>query len=139
MFPAQTRFLVVDDTRTIRSLLCEALVNLGYHDIDQADDGSKALECLKNAYQSETPYGCIICDWNMPQLNGIELLKIKNKDPRFKSIPFLMTTVESEREFVLQAVTLGVSDYMVKPFSEATLKLKLTSIYNRHREKSPTP
>jgi len=131
MFPADTRFLVVDDTKTIRSLLKEILKNLGYSQIDEAEDGSQALEMMKKEADSPKPYGFIICDWNMPGLTGIELLEIRNADERFKSVPFLMVTIESEREYVLKAVAMGVSDFVVKPFSEATVRAKMEGIWSR--------
>lgn len=131
MFPADTRFLVVDDTKTIRSLLKEILKNLGYSDIDEAEDGSQALDMMKKEADTDKPYSFIICDWNMPGLTGIELLEMRNADERFKKVPFLMVTIESEREYVLKAVAMGVSDFVVKPFSEATVKAKMESIWSR--------
>ncbi len=131
MFPADTRILVVDDTKTIRLLLKEILKNLGYSSIDEAEDGSQALDMMKKEVDTDKPYAFIICDWNMPGLTGIELLEIRNADERFKKVPFLMVTIESEREYVLKAVAMGVSDFVVKPFSEATVKAKMESIWNR--------
>jgi two-component system chemotaxis response regulator CheY len=131
MFPADTRFLIVDDTKTIRSLLKEILKNIGYKKIDEAEDGSQALDMMKREAQSDKPYGFIICDWNMPGLTGIELLEVRNSDLRFQKVPFLMVTIESEREYVLKAVAMGVSDFVVKPFSEATVRSKMESIWNR--------
>lgn len=131
MFPAETRFLIVDDTKTIRSLLREVLKNLGYNQINEAEDGNQALEMMKKEADSDNPYTFIICDWNMPGLTGIELLEIRNADERFKKVPFLMVTIESEREYVLKAVAMGVSDFVVKPFSEATVRSKMESIWER--------
>lgn len=131
MFPADTRFLVVDDTKTIRSLMKDILKNLGYHKIDEAEDGNQALEMMKKEADGSDPYGFLICDWNMPGLTGIELLEIRNEDDRFKDVPFLMVTIESERDYVLKAVAMGVSDFVVKPFSEATVRTKMESIWSR--------
>lgn len=131
MFPADTRFLIVDDTKTIRSLLREILKNLGYSAIEEAEDGSQALDMMKREADTSNPFSFIICDWNMPGLTGIELLEMRNADERFKKVPFLMVTIESEREYVLKAVAMGVSDFVVKPFSEATVKAKMESIWNR--------
>lgn len=131
MFPATTRFLIVDDTKTIRSLLKEILKNIGYTKIDEAEDGSQALDMMKREAAAGKPYGFIFCDWNMPGLTGIELLEVRNADERFKKTPFLMVTIESEREYVLKAVAMGVSDFVVKPFSEATVRSKMESIWNR--------
>ena len=131
MFPADTRFLIIDDTKTIRSLLKEILRNLGYEKVDEAEDGNQGLNMMTREADTEKPYEFIICDWNMPGLTGIELLEKRNADMRFKKVPFLMVTIESEREYVLKAVTMGVSDFVVKPFSEATVKAKIESIWSR--------
>jgi two-component system, chemotaxis family, chemotaxis protein CheY len=131
MFPDYTKFLIADDTKTIRVLLKEILNNLGYRNIQEAEDGSQALQMLKDAATTKDPFTFIICDWNMPGLTGLDLLEVRNTDQRFKNIPFLMITIESERDYVLRAVAMGVSDYVVKPFSENTLKAKMQSVWNR--------
>ena len=134
MFDSNTKFLIVDDTRTIRSLMKEILQNLGYSNFDEAEDGKQALEKMKTAADANAPYGFIICDWNMPNMTGLELLEARNNDPRFQNVPFLMVTIESERDYVLKAVAMGVSDFVVKPFSETTVKAKLQSVYNRMKK-----
>jgi two-component system, chemotaxis family, chemotaxis protein CheY len=131
MFPDHTKFLVVDDTKTIRVLLKEILGNLGYRDVHEAEDGNQALQMLKDHAQAKKPFTFIICDWNMPGLTGLDLLEFRNADQRFKNVPFLMITIESERDYVLRAVAMGVSDYVVKPFSENTIKAKMQGIWNR--------
>jgi two-component system chemotaxis response regulator CheY len=138
MFPSNTRILVVDDLKTIRLLLIEMLQNLGYKNLHEAADGVEALKKLKAASNKEQAFGLMITDWNMPGMTGIELLQEKNSDPELKSIPTLMVTIESEREQVLKAVALGVSDFVVKPFSEKTIEAKLNGIWERLTEKGPT-
>ena len=129
MFPKNTRILVIDDLKTIRTLLTEILNNLGYNDVDEAVDGKDALRQLKQAVENEAPYGLIIADWNMPGMTGLELLEVRNADPHLKNTPFLMVTIESEKEYVLKAVSMGVSDFIVKPFSEKTIENKMKSIW----------
>ncbi len=131
MFSPDTKFLIADDTKTVRTLLREALGKLGFKNMIEAEDGNQALDLLKSAVLSPAPFQFIICDWNMPGLTGLDLLEFKNSDERMRKVPFLMVTIESERDFVLRAVALGVSDYIVKPFSESTIQTKLQSIWNR--------
>ncbi|MEO0336158.1 MAG: response regulator [Pseudomonadota bacterium] len=131
MFPKDTRFLIVDDTKTIRSLIKEMLHKTGFRSFTEAGDGNAALQLMKERADGHDSFQFIICDWNMPVMTGIELLEIRNQDQRFQSIPFLMVTIESEREYVLKAVSMGVSDFVVKPFSEATLASKIQGIWNR--------
>ena len=136
MFPASTRILVVDDLKTIRVLLGENLRKLGYSQIDEAGDGNAALQMLTQAHQDGAPYGLIIADWNMPGMTGLELLEARNADPKLNSTPFLMVTIESEREYVLKAIAMGVNDFIVKPFSEKTLQGKMQSIFDRIKKRA---
>ncbi len=133
MFPDHTKFLIADDTKTIRTLLKEILSKLRYKDVHEAEDGNQALAMMKSAADENSPFTFLIIDWNMPGLTGLDLLEIRNADKRFKDIPFLMVTIESERDYVLRAVAMGVSDFIVKPFSENTIKTKMQSIWNRSR------
>lgn len=131
MFNPATKFLVADDTKTIRSMLREILNKLGFREVSEAEDGRQALTMMKAALAEKNPFGFIICDWNMPGFTGLDLLEARNNDPGFRHVPFLMVTIESDRDYVLRAVAMGVSDYVVKPFSEATIKTKMQSIWNR--------
>lgn len=131
MFDSSTKFLIADDTKTIRTMLRDILEKLGFNDVHEAEDGQQALSMMKSAIAEKNPFQFIICDWNMPNMTGLDLLEARNADPRFVNVPFLMITIESERDYVLRAVALGVSDYVVKPFSESTIKTKLQSIWNR--------
>jgi two-component system chemotaxis response regulator CheY len=135
MFPENTKFLVADDTKTIRTLLKEILNKLGYRDVHEAEDGNEALRMMKEEAEKNAPFTFLIVDWNMPGLTGLDLLEIRNADKRFKDVPFLMVTIESERDYVLRAVAMGVSDFIVKPFSENTIKTKMQSIWNRAQRK----
>ena len=131
MFPAETRVLIVDDLKTIRNILSEILKKIGLNQLDQCSDGKQALMMLETALKQNKPYGLIVCDWNMPELTGIELLSKKNENPQLKDTPFLMVTIESEREYVLKAIAMGVDDFVVKPFNEQTIYKKLQNVWSR--------
>ncbi len=113
--------LVVDDYQTMIRIIKNLLKQLGFNNIDEATDGSAALE--KIAAKS---YGLIISDWNMEPMTGLDLLK----DVRGKgnNVPFIMVTAESKTENVLAARQAGVNNYIVKPFNADTLKQKLISV-----------
>jgi two-component system chemotaxis response regulator CheY len=131
MFPLSTKFLVIDDFSTMRKIIKKVLNELGYTNIEEADDGVTALPMIQAAQASGQPYGFIISDWNMPKMQGIELLKACKADPNHKNIPFMLVTAESEQKQILVAAQAGVSDYVVKPFNSATLKGKLEKVYAR--------
>jgi two-component system chemotaxis response regulator CheY len=100
------------------------LNDIGFKDVSLADDGATALPMLKNGN-----FGLLITDWNMPQMEGIDLVKAVRADPRIKSTPILMVTAEAKREQIIQAAQAGVNDYIVKPFTPDTLKAKIEKIF----------
>lgn len=118
------RILVVDDFSTMRRIVKGILKRLGYREIDEAEDGQMALKRLK-----ENRYQLIICDWNMPVMTGLDLLKAVRSDEELKGIPFLMVTAEAKKENILEAIQAGVSNYIVKPFTEEVLSKKLEDIF----------
>ncbi|AHI05858.1 chemotaxis protein CheY [Bdellovibrio bacteriovorus W] len=132
MFPKEARFLVVDDFATMRKIIKKVLNELGYSNIDEADDGKTALPLIQSAHDAGQPYSFVISDWNMPGMQGIDLLKACKADPRFKSTPFMLVTAESEQKHILEAAKAGVSDYVVKPFNSATLKAKMERVWAKH-------
>lgn len=132
MFPSNTKFLVVDDFSTMRKIIKKVLNELGYTDVDEADDGKTALPMLQQAANGDKPYGFVISDWNMPGMAGIDLLKACKGDEKLKNMPFMLVTAESEQKHILEAAKAGVSDYVVKPFNAATLKAKMERVYQRH-------
>lgn len=117
------KFLVVDDFSTMRRIVKNLLQELGYQDIQEADDGKTAWPMLKNGN-----FDFLITDWNMPLMPGLELLKAIRADERLKSLPVLMVTAEAKREQIVEAVQAGVSGYVIKPFTAATLKEKIDKI-----------
>ena len=116
--------LVVDDFKTMRRIVRQALKGMGFQSIDEAEDGKIALQKLQQG-----SYQLIISDWNMPNMMGIDLLKAVRADTRLRAIPVLMLTAESQKENVLEAARAGVSNYIVKPFTQDQLEEKLEQIY----------
>ena len=115
------KVLVVDDFATMRRIIKNALKQIGFVHILEAEDGVTALAVLK-----DNTVDLIISDWNMPNMNGLDLLKKVRGDKDTKGIPFVMVTAEAQKENVLQAVQAGVSNYLVKPFTAEAMKAKLT-------------
>ena len=112
------KIMLVDDSRTIRNIQKKVLVKLGYDDIVEAADGVEALA----AYQ-ESPPDLMLIDWNMPNMDGITLVKtIRQTD---KTIPMIMCTTEAEKSRVVEALKAGVNNYMVKPFTAEMLSEKI--------------
>jgi two-component system, chemotaxis family, chemotaxis protein CheY len=121
------KVLVVDDFATMRRIIKNVLKQIGFTHILEADDGATAIEVLK-----ENEVDLIISDWNMPRMNGLDLLKtVRNKEST-KTIPFVMVTAEAQKDNVLQAVQSGVDNYIVKPFTADAIKEKLTRVFNKN-------
>jgi len=115
--------LIVDDYKTMLRIIRNLLKQLGFNNVDEATDGSMALQMLRVGN-----YGLIISDWNMEPMTGLQLLREVRADPKLKSIPFIMVTAESKSENVIAAKEAGVSNYIVKPFNAETLKTKMVSV-----------
>jgi len=120
---SELRFLVVDDFSTMRRIVKNLLQELGYANVQEADDGNTALPMLKNGN-----FDFVITDWNMPQMPGLELLKAVRADDKLKHLPVLMVTAEAKREQIVEAAQAGVSGYVIKPFTAQTLSEKLNKI-----------
>jgi len=118
------RILSVDDFSTMRRIVKNILKQLGYTNVDEAENGAAALEALR-----ENQYGLVISDWNMPVKSGIELLKEVRADPELKEVPFLMVTAEAEKDNVVEAMSAGVNNYILKPFTAQILEEKLSGIF----------
>ena len=122
------KILVVDDFSTMRRIVRNLLVELGFSTalIQEADDGESALTML-NAQS----FDLVVTDWNMPNMTGIELLRAIRADASLKHLPVLMVTAENNRDQIIAAAQAGVNGYIVKPFTAVTLKEKLTKIFER--------
>lgn len=125
------KILVVDDFTTMRRIVRNLLKQLGYENIEEAEDGQQALAKLK-----DDKYHFIISDWNMPNMTGIELLHQVRSDFELKALPFLMVTAESEKQRVIEAIKSGVNNYIIKPFTAEILKDKMEKIFEKMNEKS---
>ncbi|MCG8444415.1 MAG: response regulator [Hyphomicrobiales bacterium] len=116
--------LVVDDYKTMIRIIRNLLKQLGFEDVDDAADGSEALQKMRNR-----KYGLVISDWNMEPMTGYELLKEVRSDEGLARTPFIMVTAESKTENVIAAKKAGVNNYIVKPFSAQTLKGKIDAVF----------
>jgi len=116
--------LIVDDYTTMLRIIKNLLKQLGFNNIDEATDGTMALEKVKSK-----EYGLVISDWNMEPMSGYEFLKqVRASDEAYKTVPFIMVTAESKTENVVAAKQAGVNNYIVKPFNAETLKTKIATV-----------
>lgn len=120
------KVLIVDDFSTMRKIVRNIIKQLGFKNIIEADDGKSAVKELKKG-----KVDLILCDWNMPEMSGIDLLKTVRSDDELKDTPFVMITAEAQKDNILEAVKEGVSNYIVKPFTAETISEKLTKIFGR--------
>lgn len=126
MFDLKMRFLVVDDFSTMRRIVKNILKQLGYENIEEAEDGAQAYSKLKSGN-----FEFVVSDWNMPNMDGLELLKKIRSDDQLKHLPVLMVTAEAEKDKVITAIQAGVSNYIVKPFTAEVLKEKMDRIFEK--------
>ena len=124
--PSQLKFLVVDDFSTMRRIVRGLLKELGYDNVDEAEDGAVGLEMLKTRH-----YDFVVSDINMPNMNGFEMLAAAKAEPRLSAIPFLMVTAEARKEDIVRAAQSGAAGYIVKPFTRATLEERLAKILQK--------
>lgn len=128
---SQIRFLVVDDMILMRKMVSQELTRLGAKHIEFAKDGKEAVEVLKKSALSGEPIQFVVSDWNMPQMSGIELLKVVRKVSVYKDLPFLMVTAEAQPHQIKEAAESGVDNYVLKPFTPAQFEQKLKAVYNK--------
>jgi two-component system chemotaxis response regulator CheY len=119
-----TKFLVVDDFSTMRRIVRNLLKELGFANVQEAEDGVDALSKLRG-----DQFDFVVSDWNMPNMTGIELLRAIRADAALKHLPVLMVTAEAKKENIIEAAQAGASGYVVKPFTAATLDEKLKKIF----------
>ena len=118
------KILVVDDMSTMRRIVKNILKQLGFNNLEDAENGQEALTKLK----ADT-YGFVVSDWNMPVMMGIDMLRAIRADEKLKKIPVLMVTAEAQKENLMEAVQAGVSNYVVKPFTAETMQEKISKIF----------
>lgn len=119
-----TKFLVVDDFSTMRRIVRNLLKELGFANVQEAEDGVDGLNKLRGE-----AFDFVVTDWNMPNMTGIELLRAIRADASLKHLPVLMVTAEAKKENIIEAAQAGASGYVVKPFTAATLDEKLKKIF----------
>lgn len=120
------KILIVDDFSTMRRIIKNLLRELGFNNTVEADDGQSALPKLLGG-----GIDFLITDWNMPGMNGLDLLQAVRANPNLKHIPVLMVTAEAKREQIVAAAQAGVNGYVIKPFTAATLQEKIEKIFER--------
>jgi two-component system chemotaxis response regulator CheY len=116
------KFLVVDDSATMRRIVINSLGRIGHSQVVEAGDGGEALQ------KFDASIGCVITDWNMPSMSGLDLVKALRGHPDGQKVPILMVTTRSVREDILAAIEAGVNNYIVKPFTPQVLKEKLDAV-----------
>ena len=118
------KFLIVDDSQTMRRIVANSLKNLGYEDFVEACDGKDALIKLS----ADDTINFVITDWNMPVLSGLELIKAIRSDEKMGKIPVLMVTTRGVKDDIIEALKAKVNNYVVKPFTPAILREKIDQI-----------
>ncbi|MHB0991646.1 MAG: chemotaxis response regulator CheY [Burkholderiales bacterium] len=126
MADPNTKFLVVDDFSTMRRIVRNLLKELGYSNVDEAEDGVIALSKLKSEH-----FDFVVSDWNMPNMDGLTLLQTIRADSVLAAMPVLMVTAEAKKENIIAAAQAGANGYIVKPFTAATLDEKLSKIFEK--------
>jgi len=120
------KILVVDDFPTMRRIIKNLLKDLGFENVDEAEDGLMGLEKLRN-----NNFDLVVSDWNMPNMDGLAMLKVIRADANLSKLPVLMVTAEAKKENIIAAAQAGASGYVVKPFTAAVLEEKLNKIFEK--------
>ena len=118
--------LVVDDHQSMRRIIRQTLLDLGFENIEMSDDGATALPLLKQGR-----FDFLVSDWNMPIMQGIDLLKAVRADADLAKLPVLMVTAEAKKEQIIEAARAGVNDYVIKPFNRDTLDKKIQNVFRK--------
>ena len=120
------RILVVDDFSTMRRIVKAILKQLGYDNIEEAEDGKEAFDMLKKG-----KFDFVVSDWNMPNMTGVDLLRAIRADEALKHLPVLMVTAETEKSIVIEAIQAGVNNYIVKPFTAQVFEEKMNKVFEK--------
>ena len=131
MADPKMKFLVVDDFSTMRRIVRNLLKELGFTNVDEAEDGVVALQKLNGG-----AFDFVVTDWNMPNMDGLTLLQTIRKTGSLKHLPVLMITAEAKKENIIAAAQAGANGYIVKPFTAATLSEKLEKIFEKMGQKA---
>lgn len=120
------RILIVDDSSTMRRILVNTVQKAGYPNCQEAEDGKDALAKLMAG-----TYDLLMTDWNMPNMNGLELVEAVRADSKLKEIPILMVTTRNMKEDIVNAIKIGVNGYIIKPFDAKTLNTKINDVLGK--------
>lgn len=131
IFPKSTRIMIVDDSPAMLTLLQNMLTNMGYLQIVRATDGRSALDKLLRSRTQGLPIELLICDWNMPKMSGIEVLRTIRSVSHWVGLPFIFVTALSEMSDVCEAIAAGADNYIVKPVDPNVLEKKLEAVYQK--------
>ena len=123
MSAADTKILVVDDSSTMRRILRMSLARCGYTNVEEAGDGNEGLNLCRSKQ-----FDCILTDWNMPNMDGLQMILSLREIPSYASVPIVMVTTEGAKDDVIEALTKGATSYIVKPFTPETLSEKLQEV-----------
>ncbi len=123
MSASDPKILVADDSSTMRRILKMTLARCGFNDVTEAADGQEAIQLCENAQ-----FDCVLTDWNMPNMDGLELIKRLRSLPSYGKVPIMMVTTEGAKDDVIEALTCGANAYIVKPFTPETLKAKMAEL-----------
>ena len=126
MVQKNIKILVVDDFPTMRRIIRNLLKDLGFENVDEAEDGQMGLDKIRNGN-----FDLTVSDWNMPNMDGLTMLQQIRADPNLSSLPVLMVTAEAKKENIVAAAKAGASGYVVKPFTAAVLEEKLNKIFEK--------
>ncbi|MFA5596959.1 MAG: chemotaxis response regulator CheY [Pusillimonas sp.] len=126
MVQKNIKILVVDDFPTMRRIIRNLLKDLGFENVDEAEDGQMGLDKIRNG-----SFDLIVSDWNMPNMDGLTMLQQIRADPNLSTLPVLMVTAEAKKENIVAAAKAGASGYVVKPFTAAVLEEKLNKIFEK--------
>ncbi|MCD6506368.1 response regulator [Candidatus Poribacteria bacterium] len=126
------KVLVVDDSLTMRRIIRNLLLKIGYEEVVEAQDGMEALEVLAH----DGNIGLILTDWNMPRMTGIDFVKSVRKDKRFSGIPIIMITTNTSKMEIIQAIAAGVNNYIAKPFTPEIIREKIEQTLKKVKEAS---
>jgi two-component system chemotaxis response regulator CheY len=125
------RVLVVDDFEVVKLMMRNALKKLGIADVSEASNGKEALACLKESRDQKRAIQLVLCDWNMPEMSGLEFLRAVRKDPVTADLHVALITATSDQAELAEAFKLGVKDYIVKPIAPDALQAKLQEIIGK--------
>ena len=130
MVDKNMKILVVDDFATMRKIIRTVLKDLGFSNVEEVSDGSEAISFLKSRGADPiTGYKLILCDWNMPDITGIDVVRFVKSQEELKDIPIIMVTSEAQKEHIIEALQAGVNNYIVKPFTGEILMGKIEEVF----------